>query len=56
LFILLTPADTPRIHQILLSHIAGIFESDFLEGRLEDASTPIDLHNVIVTAEQVVLA
>ncbi len=56
LFILLTPADTPRIHQILLSHIAGIFESDFLEGRLEDATTPSELHNAIVTAEQVVLA
>jgi len=55
LFILLTPADTPRIHQILLSHIAGIFESDFLEGRLEDATTPAELHNIIVTAEQVVL-
>jgi CBS domain containing-hemolysin-like protein/mannitol/fructose-specific phosphotransferase system IIA component (Ntr-type) len=56
LFILLTPADTPRIHQILLSHIAGIFESDFLEGRLEDAASAADLHSVIVTAEQVVLA
>ncbi|MGA2975324.1 MAG: CNNM domain-containing protein [Spirochaetia bacterium] len=56
LFILLTPADTPRIHQILLSHIAGIFESDFLEGRLEDAATAAELHNVICTAEQVVLA
>ncbi len=55
LFILLTPADTPRIHQILLSHIAGIFESDFLEGRLEDASTAAELHNAIITAEQVVL-
>jgi CBS domain containing-hemolysin-like protein/mannitol/fructose-specific phosphotransferase system IIA component len=56
LFILLTPADTPRIHQILLSHIAGIFESDFLEGRLEDATTSAELHSIIVTAEQVVLA
>jgi CBS domain containing-hemolysin-like protein/mannitol/fructose-specific phosphotransferase system IIA component len=55
LFILLTPSDTPRIHQILLSHIAGIFESDFLEGRLEDAATAADLYNVICTAEQVVL-
>jgi len=55
LFILLTPADTPRIHQILLSHIAGIFESDFLEDRLEDATTPAELHSVITTAEQVVL-
>jgi CBS domain containing-hemolysin-like protein len=55
LFILLTPADTPRIHQILLSHIAGIFESDFLEERLEGATTPAELHAVICTAEQVVL-
>jgi len=55
LFILLTPADTPRVHQMLLSHIAGIFESDFLEGGLEDATTPSELHNIIVTAEQVVL-
>ncbi len=55
LFILLTPADTPRIHQVLLSHIAGIFESDFLEGKLEDATTAAELHSAIVTAEQVVL-
>jgi len=55
LFILLTPADTPRIHQMLLSHIAGIFESDFLEGKLEDATSPAELHNAIITAEQVVL-
>ncbi len=55
MFILLTPADTPRIHQILLSHIAGIFESDYLEDRLETATSPAELHNVIVTAEQVVL-
>jgi CBS domain containing-hemolysin-like protein/mannitol/fructose-specific phosphotransferase system IIA component (Ntr-type) len=56
LFLLLTPADTPRIHQILLSHIAGIFESEFLEGRLEAAATAGELYNVICTAEQVVLA
>jgi CBS domain containing-hemolysin-like protein len=55
LFILLTPADTPRIHQILLSHIAGIFESDYLEDRLETAETAVELHSVICTAEQVVL-
>jgi CBS domain containing-hemolysin-like protein/mannitol/fructose-specific phosphotransferase system IIA component len=55
LFILLTPADTPRIHQMLLSHIAGIFDSDFLEGKLEDAASAAELHNAIVTAEQVVL-
>jgi len=55
LFLLLTPVDTPRIHQILLSHIAGIFESDYLEGRLESATTAKELHAVICTAEQVVL-
>jgi CBS domain containing-hemolysin-like protein/mannitol/fructose-specific phosphotransferase system IIA component len=55
LFILLTPADTPRVHQMLLSHIAGIFESDFLEDRLETAATAVELHSVICTAEQVVL-
>jgi CBS domain containing-hemolysin-like protein/mannitol/fructose-specific phosphotransferase system IIA component (Ntr-type) len=55
LFILLTPADTPRIHQILLSHIAGIFESDYLQDRLESATSPNELRSVIVTAEQVVL-
>jgi CBS domain containing-hemolysin-like protein/mannitol/fructose-specific phosphotransferase system IIA component len=55
MFILLTPADTPRIHQILLSHIAGIFESDYLEDRLETATSSAELHNVIVIAEQVVL-
>jgi CBS domain containing-hemolysin-like protein/mannitol/fructose-specific phosphotransferase system IIA component len=56
LFILLTSADTPRIHQMLLSQIAGIFESDFLEGRLEDAATAVELYSVICTAEQMVLA
>ncbi len=55
LFILLTPSETPRIHQILLSHIAGIFESEFLEGRLESASSPQELYSVISTAEQLVL-
>jgi mannitol/fructose-specific phosphotransferase system IIA component (Ntr-type) len=55
MFLLLTPADTPRIHQILLSHIAGIFESDFLEGHLDAAVSPKELYNTICTAEQVVL-
>ncbi len=55
MFLLLTPADTPRIHQTLLSHIAGIFESDFLEGRLESAASSTELYNTICTAEQVVL-
>jgi CBS domain containing-hemolysin-like protein/mannitol/fructose-specific phosphotransferase system IIA component (Ntr-type) len=56
LFILLTPAGAPRIHQILLSHIAGIFESGFLKTQLDQALTPAQLCSVIVTAEQTVLA
>ncbi len=56
LFIILTPVNEPRIHQILLSHIAGIFESDFLETRLNDVLSPMELFNVISTAEQTVLA
>jgi CBS domain containing-hemolysin-like protein/mannitol/fructose-specific phosphotransferase system IIA component (Ntr-type) len=55
IFLLVTPADLPRIHQLLLSHIAGIFESDFLEGRLETAANAAELYSVICTAEQVVL-
>jgi CBS domain containing-hemolysin-like protein/mannitol/fructose-specific phosphotransferase system IIA component len=55
LFLLLTPAEMPRIHQILLSHIAGIFESGYLEDRLAGAATPEELHSIICTAEQVVL-
>lgn len=56
LFILLTPADTPRIHQILLSHVAGILGSEFLEDRLYEAPTPSELCNAICTAEQAALA
>ena len=52
LFILLTPTDAPRIHQILLAQIAGIFESDYLELRLNEAHSASDLYNVICTAEQ----
>jgi len=56
LFILLTPVDAPRIHQILLSHIAGIFSSEFLETRVHAASTRAELHNAICTAEETSLA
>lgn len=56
LFILITPDNEPRIHQILLSHIAGIFESDFFETRLREANTPEQVYTLISTAEQTVLA
>lgn len=56
LFILVTPAESPRIHQVLLSHIAGLYESDFLEERLYEASAAEELHGVICTAEQAILS
>lgn len=56
LFILVTPAESPRIHQVLLSHIAGLYESDYLENRLYDTVDPVELHSVICTAEQTILS
>lgn len=55
LFLLLTPATSARIHQILLSHIGGIYDSDFLETRLEEAETAAQIHEIIITTEQIVL-
>ena len=56
LIILLTPAEMPRIHQILLSHIARMYDSEFLEERLYEAETAEKLRKIIETAEQVSLA
>jgi CBS domain containing-hemolysin-like protein/mannitol/fructose-specific phosphotransferase system IIA component (Ntr-type) len=56
LFILLTPLTMPRIHQILLSHIAGIFESEFFESRITTATTAAELYEAIKIAEQTALA
>lgn len=56
LVILLTPADQPRIHQVLLSHVAGMFESEFFENRINEVVSAEQLFNVISTAEQTVLA
>jgi CBS domain containing-hemolysin-like protein len=56
LFILVTPAESPRIHQVLLSHIAGLYESDFFEDRLYESVDAAELHSVICTAEQTVLS
>jgi CBS domain containing-hemolysin-like protein/mannitol/fructose-specific phosphotransferase system IIA component (Ntr-type) len=52
LFILLTPASAPRQHQILLSRIAGIFESGYLDDRLEQATTARAIYEAIVEVEQ----
>lgn len=56
LFIIITPIDLPRIHQKLLSRIAGIFESDFLENKLDDDISAKDLYNAIYIAEQTAIA
>ncbi|MFA6292630.1 MAG: PTS sugar transporter subunit IIA [Victivallales bacterium] len=56
LFILLTPVDIPRIHQVLLSHIAQMLDSEFLSDRLLNAQTPAELFDAIKTAEQASLA
>ena len=56
IFVLVTPSESPRIHQILLSHIAGLFESDFFEDRLYEAETAAELYHLICTAEQTVLS
>ncbi len=52
LFVLLTPVSSPRMHQILLGHIARLFESEFLEARLEDATTSEELFEAISATEQ----
>lgn len=56
LFILVTPAESPRIHQVLLSHIAGLYESDFFEDRVYESTDAAELHSLICTAEQTVLS
>jgi CBS domain containing-hemolysin-like protein/mannitol/fructose-specific phosphotransferase system IIA component len=52
LFILLTPVNKPRMHQILLARIAGIFDSAFLESKLKDATTRQELFDAISAADQ----
>lgn len=56
LFILITPADIPRIHQTFLSHIAGIFESDFFENRLDDNISAEEIYKSICIAEETMLS
>jgi CBS domain containing-hemolysin-like protein/mannitol/fructose-specific phosphotransferase system IIA component (Ntr-type) len=52
LFILLTPLSEPRLHQIILARIAGIFESSFFETRLKEASTSQEIFEAISAADQ----
>ncbi|HUS68858.1 MAG TPA: CNNM domain-containing protein [Kofleriaceae bacterium] len=56
LFVLLTPAGQPRVHQRLLSIIATLLhESEYVKDRLMTAETPEEVLEVIRTGEQAVL-
>lgn len=52
LFILLTPAKAPRLHQLILARIAAVFESDFLITRMDAARSPGELFSIVMTTEQ----
>lgn len=54
-FLLLTPADQPRVHQQILARIAGIFMSDFLEMQLRAAANAREARDAICTAEQAII-
>jgi CBS domain containing-hemolysin-like protein len=55
LFILLTPAGQPRIHQRLQARIAGILDSDFVDSRLREATSVTEIIEAIRTGEQTAL-
>lgn len=56
MFVLLTPAGQPRVHQRLLSIIATLLhESEYVKDRLMTAETPAEVLEVIRTGEQAVL-
>jgi CBS domain containing-hemolysin-like protein len=52
MFILLTPAGLPRIHQRLQARIAGILDSDFVDARLREAETIPEILEAIKAGEQ----
>jgi mannitol/fructose-specific phosphotransferase system IIA component (Ntr-type) len=56
IFLLLTPSETPRIHQVLLSNIARMHDSEFLSDRLMSANSAAEVYDVIKTAEQAALS
>ncbi|GDY15120.1 hypothetical protein LBMAG53_39980 [Planctomycetota bacterium] len=56
LFILLTPAGAPRVHQRLQATIAAMIEnSEFVSERLLDATTPDQIIEILRTGEQAAL-
>ncbi len=53
LFVLLTPAGQPRVHQRLQAIIATLLdESDFIPERLKTAETPTEILDILRTGEQ----
>jgi PTS system nitrogen regulatory IIA component len=56
LFLLVTPATSNRVHQILLSHIGGMHDSDYFEDRLLEAQNAQELYDTIATVEETALA
>lgn len=56
LFVLLTPATTPRVHQRLQARVAALLlYSEYAVQRLLEAETPDEAHEVLRTAEQAVI-
>ena len=56
LFVLLTPAGQPRVHQRLQSIIATLLhESEYMKERLMTAPSPSEVIELIRTGEQAVL-
>jgi tellurite resistance protein TerC len=53
LFILLTPAGSPRLQARLLARIAELFQSEFIEERLTKAETPAEIVDAIRSAEPI---
>jgi CBS domain containing-hemolysin-like protein/mannitol/fructose-specific phosphotransferase system IIA component (Ntr-type) len=53
LFILLTPAGSPRVHQRLQARIAAVIDnSEYVEDRLMEAADGVEAYEIIRTGEQ----
>jgi CBS domain containing-hemolysin-like protein len=56
IFLLLTPAGAPKVHQRLQASIATMLEnSDYIADRLKEATTPAQVIDTLVAGEQAVL-
>lgn len=51
LFLLVTPATAHRVHQVLLSHLGGMYDSDYFEDRLLEAPSAQELYDTVATVE-----